>query len=287
MSPSYIPSVRARRLARSLREFREQAELGVTAAAARLGWSQGKVSHIESARNKPNERDVQLMLNLYGVGSPDREAILSLAREAEERGWWTDYTDVLNGPYVALEDAASEIGNWDPQVIPGLLQTPDYAREIMRAGDLGKSDDIERRIRARMVRQTILTREIDPPRLRVVLDEAVLGRPIGGPAVWRDQLRRLLSDAERGNVTIQVLPQSVGTHCGLEGSLIVLGFAEPADPDVAYAEGFFGVVYMESPQQVEHCRLAFEKICEAALTPESSFELIEAAAKRRGFDHPC
>ncbi|MEV5827276.1 helix-turn-helix transcriptional regulator [Spirillospora sp. NPDC052242] len=287
MPPSYIPSVRARRLARSLREFREQAELGVTAAAARLGWSQGKVSHIESARNKPNERDVQLMLNLYGVGSPDREAILSLAREAEERGWWTDYIDVLNGPYVALEDAASEIGNWDPQVIPGLLQTPDYAREIIKAGDLGKSDDIERRIRARMVRQTILTREIDPPRLCVVLDEAVLGRPIGGPTVWRDQLRRLLSDAQRPNVTIQFLPQSIGTHCGLEGSLIVLGFAEPADPDVAYAEGFFGVVYMESPQQVEHCRLAFEKICEAALTPESSLELIEAAAKRRGFDHPC
>ncbi|MFD0899373.1 helix-turn-helix domain-containing protein [Actinomadura sediminis] len=287
MSPSYIPSVRARRLARSLREFREQAELGVTAAAARLGWSQGKVSHIESARNKPNERDVHLMLNLYGVGSPDREAILSLAREAEERGWWTDYIDVLNGPYVALEDAASEIGNWDPQVIPGLLQTPDYAREIIKAGDLGKASDIERRIRARMVRQTILTREVDPPRLRVVLDAAVLGRPIGGPAVWRDQLRRLQSDAQRPNVTVQLLPQSVGTHCGLEGSLIVLRFAEPADPDVAYAEGFFGVVYMESPQQVEHCRLAFEKICEAALTPESSLELIEAAAKRRGFDHPC
>ncbi|QFG23223.1 helix-turn-helix transcriptional regulator [Actinomadura sp. WMMB 499] len=287
MSPSYIPSVRARRLARSLREFREQAELGVTAAAARLGWSQGKVSHIESARNKPNERDVQLMLNLYGVGSPDREAILSLAREAEERGWWTDYIDVLNGPYVALEDAASEIGVWDPQVIPGLLQTPDYAREIIKAGDLGKADDIERRIRARMVRQTILTREIDPPRLRAVLDESVLGRPIGGPAVWRDQLRRLHSDAQRPNVTIQFLPQSVGTHCGLEGSLIVLGFAEPADPDVAYAEGFFGVVYMESPQQVEHCRLAFGKICESALSPESSLELIEAATKRRGFDHPC
>ncbi|OLT23915.1 hypothetical protein BJF79_14305 [Actinomadura sp. CNU-125] len=280
MSPSYIPSVRARRLARSLKEFREHAELGVTAAAARLGWSQGKVSHIESARNKPNERDVKLMLHLYGVSSPDREAILALAREAEERGWWTDYIDVLNGPYVALEDAASEIGNWAPQVIPGLLQTQDYAREVIKAGELGEAADIERRIRARVVRQTLLTREKNPPRLRVVLDEAALNRPIGGPRIWRDQLNQLRADAQRPNVTIQILPQSVGTHCGLEGSLIVLRFAEPADPDVAYAEGFFGVVYMESPQQVEHCRLAFEKICAAAFAPEKSLDLIDAAAKR-------
>ena len=280
MSPRYIPSVRARRLARSLREFREQAGLGVTAAAARLGWSQGKVSHIESARNKPNERDVELMLNLYGVGSPDREAILSLAREAEDRGWWTDYIDVLNGPYVALEDAAAEIGNWAPQVIPGLLQTQDYAREIIKAGELGEASDIERRLQARMVRQTLLTREDSPPNLHVVLDEAVLGRPIGGSAMMREQLHHLASEAERPNVTIQVLPQSAGTHCGLEGSLIVLRFAEPADPDVAYAEGFFGVVYMESPQQVAHCRLAFERICEAALDPDDSLSLINAAAKR-------
>ncbi|CNF39938.1 Helix-turn-helix [Mycobacterium tuberculosis] len=280
MPPRYIPSVRARRLARSLREFREQAGLGVTAAAARLGWSQGKVSHIESARNKPNERDVELMLNLYGVSSPDREAILNLAREAEDRGWWTDYIDVLNGPYVALEDAAAEIGNWAPQVIPGLLQTQDYAREIIKAGELGEAGDIERRLQARMVRQTLLTREDSPPTLHVVLDEAVLGRPIGGSAMMREQLHRLASEAERPNVTIQVLPQSSGTHCGLEGSLIVLRFAEPADPDVAYAEGFFGVVYMESPQQVAHCRLAFERICEAALDPDDSLSLIDAAAKR-------
>jgi hypothetical protein len=280
MPPRYIPSVRARRHARSLRAFREQAGLGVTAAAARLGWSQGKVSHIESARNKPNERDVELMLNLYGVGSPDREAILSLAREAEDRGWWTDYIDVLNGPYVALEDAAAEIGNWAPQVIPGLLQTQDYAREIIKAGELGETSDIERRLQARMVRQTLLTREDSPPNLHVVLDEAVLGRPIGGSAMMREQLHRLASEAGRPNVTIQVLPQSAGTHCGLEGSLIVLGFAEPADPDVAYAEGFFGVVYMESPQQVAHCRLAFERICEAALDPDDSLSLISAAAKR-------
>jgi hypothetical protein len=131
-----------------------------------------------------------------------------------------------------------------------------------------------------MVRQTLLTREDSPPNLHVVLDEAVLGRPIGGSAMMREQLHRLASEAGRPNVTIQVLPQSAGTHCGLEGSLIVLGFAEPADPDVAYAEGFFGVVYMESPQQVAHCRLAFERICEAALDPDDSLSLISAAAKR-------
>lgn len=96
----------------------------------------------------------------------------------------------------------------------------------------------------------------------------------------REQLRRLGSEAQRPNVTIQILPQSAGTHCGLEGSLIVLRFAEHADPDVAYVEGFFGVVYMESPQQVAHCRLAFERICEAALDPDDSLSLINTAARR-------
>ncbi|MEO5878294.1 MAG: helix-turn-helix transcriptional regulator [Streptosporangiaceae bacterium] len=279
-TPTYIPSVRARRVARILRDLRDQAKMSQTAVAGRFGWSQQKVGAIESARNKVSEHDAALLLDLFGVTSPDREATLALVREADQRNWWTDYVGVLSGPYVALEDAADQILNWAPLVIPGLLQTTDYAREIISAGRPGASTDLDQRLRARLARQTVLVRDQDPPNLHVVLDEAVIRRPIGGPDVIRAQLRRLLSEIDRTNVTIQVLPFNAGTHSGLDGSVIVLKFAEPLDPDVAFVEGMMGGVYLENPHQVTRCSLAFERLTEAALTPHDSAALIEAAAKK-------
>lgn len=277
--PPYIPSVRGRRLARSLREARERAGLSSTSTAAQLGWSQGKVSHIESGRNKPAEHDVELMLDVYGVTTPERDALLELARNAERRGWWTDYLGVLNGPYVALEDAASMICDWSPQLVPGLLQTPEYAREIIKAG-LPDVEDVERRLRARVQRQMLLTRENDAPHFHAILDESVLHRPVGGAAVMRDQLYKLAADVTRPNVTTQILPWSAGTHAGLEGPLIMLRFAEEADPDVAYVEGFHGAVYLESPQRVAECNLAFQRLRDAALNADESAALIQSAAKQ-------
>lgn len=278
--PSYIPSVRARRLARSLREVRERTGMTVAAAAARLGWSQGKMSHIELGRNKPSCEDVELMLDLYGVTSPDRDEMLTWAREAEHRGWWTDYIDVLNGPYIALEDAASRICEWAPHVIPGLLQTPEYAREIIRSGRPDDEEDLHRRLRARANRQLLLTREKEPPHLHAVIDEAVLRRPIGSAEIMRDQLYKLRAEAGRPNVTIQVLPFDAGTHSGLNGPLIVLEFAEVADPDVAYVEGFHGAVYLESPPRVDRCNVAFRNLCSVALDEAESAALISAAARK-------
>jgi hypothetical protein len=282
MPPSYIPSVRARRLARSLREARESAGFGVTSAAAQLGWSQGKVSHIESCRNKAAPDDVALMLDMYGVTTPDKDALLALACQAEHRGWWTDYVDVFDGPYVALEDAAAEICSWSPLLIPGLLQTQDYARAVVSNGgpDSAEQRDIERRMRARMARQTILTRDEEPPRLHVILDEALLHRPIGGAEVLRHQMYRLKAEAGRPNVTIQVLPITTGAHAGLDGQFILLRFSEPADPDVAYTEGVHGAVYLENPRKVADCTVAFERLCEAALDQEESVALIDAAAEK-------
>jgi transcriptional regulator with XRE-family HTH domain len=280
MPPAYIPSVRARRLARSLREYREAAGLTMAATAASFGWSTAKVGHIESCRNKASVEDVALMLGLYGVSSPASAELLALASEAERRNWWTDYVDLIDGPYIPLEDAASEIDGWAPQVIPGLLQTQDYAREIFTAAAPDHVDEVERWLKVRMLRQTLLTRAQDPPRVRVVLDEAVLERPIGGADVMRDQLYRLAADARRPNVTIQILPKAIGTHAGLEGGLIVLRFAEPADPDVGYHEGFHGATYLERPQQVARCNVAMERLRQDALTPQESAALIDAAAKR-------
>lgn len=279
--PVYIPSVRARRLARWLRDFRHKVGLSQEAVAAQLGWSQQKVGHLETGRNKASPHDVTLMLDIYGVVTPEREMVLELAERAEQRGWWTDYTDVLSSPYVALEDEASMIGEWAPQVVPGLLQTPDYARALLTAGNWDASSDreIERRLQARMARQTIITRAENPPELHVILDESVLGRRIGGSEVQRDQMHRLVREARRPNITIQVLPASAGAHIGLDGAFILLRFAEPADPDVAYTEGFHGVVYLENPHLVTRCNVAYGRLCEMALNPQESADLIEAAAK--------
>jgi transcriptional regulator with XRE-family HTH domain len=280
-SPTYAPSVRARRLARSLKEARLRADLTATQAAIRLGWSQPKISHIESGRTKPGEDDVALMLNVYGVTSPDRDALLTLAREAERRGWWTDYSDVFTGSYVALEDEASTIREWQPQFIPGLLQTQDYAREVITAGwPESDNHDIRRRVMARMARQTLLRREPQPPNLHAILDEAVLHRPIGGRDVMREQLQRLITEARRPSVTLQVLPLAAGTHAGLEGLFILLTFPEVADPEVAYTEGIYGDIYLESPTQIARCNVAFERLRKAALNPKQSAAAIEAITKQ-------
>ncbi|GAA4235775.1 helix-turn-helix transcriptional regulator [Actinomadura meridiana] len=280
--PTYIPSVRARRLARWLSDYRLQADLSQEAVTARLGWSQAKLSHIERGRNKATPTDVALMLDIYGVVSPEREAVIDLAEKADQRGWWTGYADVFSSPYVALEDEAALIGEWAPQIVPGLLQTPDYTRAIMRAGNLEQTSEreIERRLQARMARQTIITRAESAPRLHVILDESAIRKAIGGPTVMREQLQRLISDANRPNVTIQVLPTSVGENPGLDGSFIILRFAEEEDPDVACTEGLHGVVYLEDQRLVRRCNVAFERLRELALDPQESVALIEATAEQ-------
>lgn len=275
---AYIPSVRARNLAARLKEFREAAGLSQKRAADSLSWSAAKIGHIETGRNKASFEDVELLLELYGVVGPDRDAILRLAQEADHRSWWTEFVDVLHGPYVALEDAASEIVDWSPQLIPGLLQTPGYARAlIVGDGSNIEPSDIERRLQTRLLRQAILARP-EPPRLHVVLDQSCLERPIGGPGVMKEQLARLVADSQRDHITIQILPREAGNHPGLEGAMIVLRFADPSYPDVGYCEGFFGAVYLENPHQVSRCNVAFEQISKAALKSKDSVALIEAAA---------
>lgn len=275
---SYIPSVRARRLALLLREHREEAGYLQSNAAASLGWSTAKVGHIESCRNKVSVDDVGLLLGLYGVGSEEKEVILALAREVDRRNWWDDYIETLAGPYVALEDAAETILEWAPLAIPGLLQTQDYARAMLNAGP-STPEELERRLRARMLRQTALTRP-DPPHLHVIIDEGVIDREIGGADVMRGQLQRLADDRKRDNVEIQILPRAIGAHPGLDGSVIVLQFAEQADPDVAYTEGFHGAAFLESPAKVNECNVAFGRLRELALSVPESAALIDAAAER-------
>ena len=279
MPEAHSPTARGRKLAAELKRLREHAALTLDEAAAQLGegWSRFKVSRIEQAKTKPTIPGITAMLDLYGVDSGTRAALLELARNSWRRGWWTDYSDVFRGSYVALEDDAAEIDEWSPQVIPGLLQTDEYAREIIRAGQPGDAASVQRRVMARMTRKALLGRTDPPaPVLTAIIDEAALRRPIGGRDVMRAQLHTLLDAARRPNVTVRVLPFKVGTHAGLDGPYILLGFAEDIAPDVAYVGTRIGDGYAESADVVRRLRVDFEALQSAALSPEGSAEFIAA-----------
>ncbi|MGI5327018.1 helix-turn-helix domain-containing protein [Actinomadura nitritigenes] len=276
---TYRPTVRGRRLARELRKLREEQGLTLQEVADRLDWSRATVSRLETSQTRPRPGDIADILDLYGVPSPDRDALITLARQAGQRGWWTAYQDVFAGSYVALEDEASHIRTWDPQLIHGLLQTEDYSRAVIRAGRLlPAEEDVERRIAARKIRQALLDRE-SAPRLQVIFDEAVLRRSIGGREVMRAQLESLVEAVKRPTVTVQVLPFTQEGHAGLDGRFTILSYPDPADPDIAYVEGTMGDVYLESSEAIAKHRDRFDRIEAAALSPEESAHLIAEAAR--------
>lgn len=278
MAPQNSPTVRHRRLARELLDLREGAGVAPEDAARQLGWSRFKVRNIETAKVRPKPADINEICDLYGVDSTKRAGLLQLAREARQRGWWAAYGDVFSGSYVGLEDDAAKIRSWQPQLIPGLLQTEDYAREVINTSRGGDDESVNRRVQARMARRTLLSRP-NPPALHAVLDEAVLRRQIGGPDVLRDQLAYLKSVGRRDNITIQVLPFDSGTHPGLESSFVVLSFTEPADPDMAFIETKGGDIYVEAKEQVTRIKVDHEQLTNQALPEEESAALIAAIMK--------
>ncbi|MEO3812721.1 helix-turn-helix transcriptional regulator [Sphaerisporangium sp. B11E5] len=272
---AYRPTVRARRLARELRRLREQQGLTLQEVADRLDWSRARLSRIETTQTRPHHGDVSDLMDLYGVTSPDRDALITLAREIRRRGWWTSYLDVFSGSYVALEDEASCIRTWDPQLIHGLLQTPDYSRAIIRAGLMTADDgEVDRRVAARRERQTLLSRDRAPD-LHMIVDEAVIRRLVGGPEVRRAQLVALTDHAVRPNVTVQVVPFMAGEHPGVDGPFTILSFPDPADPDITYIEGTMGDVYLESVEDCVKHRQRFDGISAKAMSPEDSLALIK------------
>ncbi|MBB4920380.1 hypothetical protein FHS44_007529 [Streptosporangium saharense] len=235
---------------------------------------------METGEGKPTPGDMAILCDLYSVSEPTRSALVTLAKEAGRRGWWTSYKDVFVGSYVGLEDEAAVISEWGVQLIPGLLQTEDYARAVIRSSlaSKGVEEEVDRRVMARMARKTLVSRP-SAPQVRVVLDEAVLHRPIGGAEVMNEQLRALVTASRRPNVSVRVLPYAVGEHVGLEGSFIVLEFDQDAELDIAYVEGTAGDVYVESSDHVDRYKVAFERICELALPVEESRAMITKCIK--------
>ena len=281
-NPEQNPTLRARRLALELLRRREAAGLTREEAARQLEWSTSTIFRIETGRSRPQPGNVRVLLELYGVSGPERDGLIRLAREARQPGWWHSFRDVLPNPYevfIGLEAGAASIRNFEPIVIPGLLQTEEYARQTLRngPGELDR-DDIERLVQVRMERQRILGRE-DRPRLWAVVDEAVIRRAVGGPEVMREQLRHLIECAEHGKTTLQVVPFSAGAHAGTTGPFIILDFPEPTDPAVVYVETLAGDLYLEERADVDRYTLAFDRLLAAALHPDDSVRLVQEAAR--------
>jgi transcriptional regulator with XRE-family HTH domain len=269
------PTVQRLVLGGHLRRLREARGITAEQAADAIRGSHSKISRMEHGRVGFKERDVADLLSLYGViDGEERAALLTLAREANTPGWWHAYSDILPTwlePYVGLEAAASIIRDYEIQFVPGLLQTEDYAYNLIRQGSATSDDEIARRSELRISRQEVLHRA-SPPQLWVVVDEGALHRPIGGRAVVRGQLEHLIEMTDHPAVTIQILPFHAGAHSAMGGPFTILRFAEPDLQDVVYIEQLTSALYLDKPAEVDSYLEVMEQLClqaeSAANTPK-------------------
>jgi transcriptional regulator with XRE-family HTH domain len=264
------PTVRQRRLARVLRQLRDDAGLTIDQVAEKLEMSASTVSRMETAHVGVRPRDLRYLLDMYGVTGGRRDELLQIARERRQQPWWQEFRDLPSIALIGLEVDASSILQYAVLLVPGLLQTEAYARAVLTAIRLeDERDEIERRVTLRMERQALLTGK-DAPRYWVVLDEALLHRQIGGPTVMREQLQRLIDVAELSNVTLQVLPLTSGAHAGLDGEFTVLRYREPADPDVVFIENTGSDLYIENADVTRRYNLTFDHLVAVSLDPSES-----------------
>ena len=266
-------------LGAQLRRLREAADISAEKAGYEIRASRSKISRMETGRVGSKLRDIQDLLTLYGVTDEvQRAQVMALAARSREPEWWSAYTDILPGwfeTYLGLESAATAIRSFETQFVPGLFQTGDYARAVTRLGHkTASTGEIERRVSLRVKRQGVLTRP-QPPRTWAVMDEAVLRRPIGGTAVMRAQLRRLLDAAQLPGVRLQVVPFARGGHAGASGSFSILRFGEPDLPDVVYIEQLTSAVYLDQRPDVEHYLEVADQLSSQALTPAGTIRVIE------------
>ncbi|WP_248963012.1 helix-turn-helix domain-containing protein [Sphaerisporangium perillae] len=271
------PTVKRRRLSQELRRLRLLAGFNVTEAAKLLEWDPAKVTRMERGQWKlPSIHDIRLLLDLYGVTEDDRrEVLVTLAREARQRGWWEKYQDVFRSSLPDFEAGASAIRTWEIVLIPGLLQTEQYAKAVWQAGQVLDQELIERHVTARLTRQQVLVRE-NPPSFLALIDEAALRKRIGGAEVMRGQIHKLIEMAARPNITIQIVPDSAGAHPALEGAFVILDF--PEDPSLVYTVTTTDSLWLEKPSEYQRYSFIFSHVMTSALSPDESVRHMTALA---------
>ena len=276
--PRAGPTARRMLLGAQLRRLRTEAGISREDAGEAIRASEWKIQRLENGQVGYKERDVTDLVTLYGVTDPVEIAtFITMAREANMPGWWNAYSDVLPQwfrAYVDLEAVAAQIRTYEGQFVPGLLQTEDYMRAVMRGAQLGDSpEELERRVRLRLTRQRLLAQD-DGPRLWAVVDEAALRRPVGGRKVLCAQIERLVDASRLPSVTLQVLPFSAGAHAAMVGAFSILRFADQELPDVVYLEHATNALYLDKPEDVAQYAHIMSSIGVYGAPPEQTAEIL-------------
>jgi transcriptional regulator with XRE-family HTH domain len=277
-----VSLVRRRRLASELRRLREAAQLTCDEVAARLDCSASKISRIETGRVLVSPRDVRDLLSIYGVPEDERDSLIQLARESRQKGWWQTWGDVQPhfATYLGMESEASEVRQYAVARVPTLLQTEDYARAIVTGGRAGMGnypDPADRIVEMLMERHRLA--RASPPGVHVVLDEAALRRQVGGREVMRQQIEHLIELSSMKTMVLQFIPFTSGAHVALDLPFVILGFADPADPDVVAVGYATGVLWIEDAAEVHSYNTFFRHLQAVALAPRDSAALMTSALK--------
>jgi transcriptional regulator with XRE-family HTH domain len=275
------PTVRRRRLGQELRRLRELKGMTAEEVAERLLVSQSKISRLENGRRSISQRDVRDLCGVYEVEDVRIvDSLMQMAKDSRQQGWWHSFGDIPYSVYIGLETDAASLRVYDPQVVPGLLQTRQYA-EALIAGALPETPptDIEKRVQVRLRRQDRVTAPENPLRLWTVLDEAALRRVVGNKSLMRDQLEHLVEQSQLPHVTVQVIPFELGAHPGLNGQYAILEFPEATDSSVVYIEGVTSDLYLEKANDVGKYSVMYEHLRAQALNVEQSRSFIADIAK--------
>ncbi|MFJ2607543.1 helix-turn-helix domain-containing protein [Streptomyces sp. NPDC091279] len=281
MASNVNPTVRRRRLGQELRRLRELKGMTAEEVADRLLVSQSKISRLENGRRSISQRDVRDLCGVYEVEDVRVvDSLMQMAKDSRQQGWWHTFGDIPYSVYIGLETDAASLRVYDPQVVPGLLQTREYAQALI-AGALPETApaDIEKRVSVRMRRQERITAPENPLRLWTVLDEAALHRRVGNGALMRDQLEFLVAQSQLPHVTVQLIPFEMGAHPGLNGQYAILEFPDAADSNVVYIEGVTSDLYLEKANDVQKYSVMYEHLRAQALNPDQSRQYIEDVAK--------
>ncbi|MGW7448939.1 helix-turn-helix domain-containing protein [Kitasatospora sp. NPDC054795] len=273
------PTVLRRRLGSELRRLRERTGRQAKSVADELGFSASKVSRIESGQTPLKESDVRAMLELYGVrDEAELRQMISLTRRSTQRGWWHDYTDTLPDwfqTYVGLEADAARVRSYESELVPGLFQTAGYAREVFRTfwSEQNNGQDIERRVKLRLQRQELI-RNPEPLAVHAVLSEAAFRREVGGAQVMTKQVSHLVELAQLPNITIQVIPFSVGAHAAMGTNFRILSFSD-VPGEVAFCESVSSSLYIEKKVDIVRYETVFNQLTSLAMAPEDSISWMQ------------
>ncbi|MYV55766.1 helix-turn-helix transcriptional regulator [Streptomyces sp. SID3212] len=281
MAPNVNPTVRRRRLGQELRRLRELKGMTAEEVAERLLVSQSKISRLENGRRSISQRDVRDLCGVYEVEDTRIvDSLMQMAKDSRQQGWWHAFGDIPYSVYIGLETDAASLRVYEPQVVPGLLQTRRYAEALIN-GALPESaaGDVEKRVGVRIRRQDRVTTTEEPLRLWAVVDEAALRRVVGDRQLMREQLEYLVEQSQLPHVTVQVLPFDMGAHPGISGHYAILEFPDASDSSVVYIEGVTSDLYLEKANDVQRYSVMYEHLRAQALNADQTRQFIAEIAK--------